>query len=316
MNQRNKAIAEIVAIARRNELSATEIIAALRVQGPTSEAHQDSSVIRRLLAYIGGVFVFAGVVVYIDMFWADMNSAARIIITLGSGVVALTLAILLLKHDSLARASTPLFLIAACLQTAGIMVAFDELGSGGDPQLAALATTGVMLLQQLILVKRFQRSALLFIALIFGSLTFANTLDLMGLSGEITLVATGVSLLLLSYGIDKTQYSGVTPFWYFVGGAAFLWGAFHFLEDTPVHVLYLGLTAFTTYMSTLVRSRALLVTSTLAMIGYLGYFTTEYFLDSTGWPVALIFMGLALIGLSNIALRINRRYIAERAPRD
>jgi hypothetical protein len=149
-----------------------------------------------------------------------------------------------------------------------------------------------------------------FIALIFGTLTLGNTFDLLGIDQEVNAMIVGLSLLLLSYGIDKTDYRDITPFWYFLGGAASLWAVFELLENTPVHVLYLGLTAFMIYVSTVAKSRTLLFVSTLAMVGYLGYFTAEYFVDSTGWPVALIFMGLVLIGLSNMALRINRKYIS------
>ena len=131
MNDREAALAEIVDIARRNELSARDIVEAMKTPAPGDDS-PGGGIVRRLLAYIGGIFVFASVAVYIGMFWGEMNSAARIIITLGTGIVALTLSILLLDHDRLARAATPLFLIAAWLQPTGIMVAFDELGTGGD----------------------------------------------------------------------------------------------------------------------------------------------------------------------------------------
>ncbi|MDX1735927.1 MAG: hypothetical protein R3228_16245 [Halioglobus sp.] len=309
MSAKDAALDEIVEIARLNGLSASDIAAALNTS-TGGEGVPGGSIIRRLLAFIGGIFVFAGVIVYIGMFWEDMNSAARIIITLGTGVVALVIAILLLDHDRFASAATPLFLIAAWLQPTGIMVAFDELGSGGDPQHALLATTTVMLMQQLLVYTRFQLPVLLFVALFFGTLTFGNAFDLIEVDEEVNVTIVGLSLLLLSFGIDKTSQRGITPFWFFVGGAAFLWGVFELIEGTPFHLVYLGLTAFMIYLSTVARSRTLLFVSTLAMIGYLGYFTAEYFVDSTGWPVALVFMGLALIGVSNMALRVNRKYIA------
>ena len=255
--------------------------------------------------------MFAGIIVYIAMFWDGMNSAAHIIITLGPGVVALILAILLLDHDRFARAATPLFLVAAWLQPTGIMVAFDELGTGGDPQHAILATTSVMLAQQLLVFRRYPLAVLLFVALAFGALTFWNAFDILGVDEEFNLMVTGLSLLLVTRGIDTTAHRTITPFWYFIGGVTFLWAAFDLLEDTPFHLLYLGLTAFMIYVSTLASSRTLLIASTLAMMGYIGYFTSEYFVDSIGWPIALIFMGLVLIGLSNMALRINRKYIGQ-----
>jgi hypothetical protein len=309
VNEQATALAEIVDIARRNQISTSDIENALNAQTPGGDAA--GGVVRRLLAYIGGTFVFAGIAVYIVMFWEDINSAGRIIITLGAGVVTQILAIQLLDHDRLDRAATPLFLMAGWLLPAGIMVAFNELGTGGDPRHAVLVTTTIMLLQQLLLFMRYKRAVLLFIALVFGALTFGNALDLLGMHEKVNTLIIGLSLILLSYGIDQTEHRVITPFWYFLSSAVFLWAAFGLLEDTPFHLSYLGLTAFMVYVSTLTKSRSLLFVSTLAMIGYLGYFTQEYFVDSSGWPVALIFMGLVLIGLSNMALRINRRYMAE-----
>jgi hypothetical protein len=309
VSTRDGALAEIVEIARRNKLSTRDIADAIAGASPAELDDPGRGLVRRLLAYIGGIFVFAGILVYISMFWEEMNSAARIIITLGSGLVVLIVAILVLDHDRFAKAATPLFLTAAWLQPTGILVAFDELGSGGNPQHAALATTIVMLAQNLLVFHRYSRSVLLFVALGFGVLSCGNLFDLIGMDEELNIMIMGLSLMLVTYGIDQTVHRVITPFWYFLGSAAFLWGTFDLLQDTPVHILYLGISAFMIYVSTLASSRTLLFCSTLAMMGYLGYFTGEFFVDSIGWPIALVFMGLILIGLSNLALRINRKYI-------
>jgi hypothetical protein len=309
LSEKQLALAEIVDIARRHSITPAEIDRALT--GTETGDSLATGILRRLLAYIGGIFVFTGIVVYIAMFWEEMNSAARILITLGSGVVALVLAILLLDHDRYARAATPLFLAAAWLQPTGMLVAFDELGTGGDPQHALLATTFVMLAQQLLLLRGYRRSVLVFLALAFGTVTVWNALDLLDVHEEFNGLVIGLSLMLVTFGIDRTEHRVITPFWYFAGGTLFLWASFDLIQDTPVHILYLGVAALMIYISTLARSRTLLFVSTLAMMGYIGYFTAEYFIDSTGWPIALIFLGLVMIGLSNLALRINRKYIAE-----
>ncbi len=310
MTSKDAALAEIVEIARQHDISGQEIVRELGTASQNVAGNAGSSIVRQLLAYVGGIFVFAGILIYIAMFWEEMNSAARIIITQGSGLVALILAVLMLNQDKFARAVTPLFLTAAWLQPIGIMVAFDELGSGGNPQHAVLATTTVMLLQSVLILPRYPRSVPVFVALGFGVLTWWNLFDLLGIDEDFNIMITGLFLMLVTYGIDQTPHRSITPFWYFLGSALFFWAAFELLEGTPANVLYLGICAFMIYVSTLARSRTLLFTSTLAMMGYLGYFTSEYFVNSAGWPIALIVTGLILIGLSNLALRINRKYIA------
>ncbi len=53
----------------------------------------------------------------------------------------------------------------------------------------------------------------------------------------------------------------------------------------------------------------MLIVSTVAILGYISYFTERHFVESVGWPLALIMLGLVLIGMSTLALRLNRKYI-------
>jgi hypothetical protein len=52
--------------------------------------------------------------------------------------------------------------------------------------------------------------------------------------------------------------------------------------------------------------------ATAGILAYTAWFTGEHFAESVGWPIALIIFGLLLIGLSALALRIDRNYV--RAP--
>jgi hypothetical protein len=42
------------------------------------------------------------------------------------------------------------------------------------------------------------------------------------------------------------------------------------------------------------------------MIVYIGYFTQKHFVDSVGWPIALIIFGLVMFGISGVAIRIGK----------
>ena len=63
------------------------------------------------------------------------------------------------------------------------------------------------------------------------------------------------------------------------------------------------------YLSAVLHSRTLLAVSTLALLAYTGWFTSEHFADSIGWPLALIVFGIVMIGLSALAVRIDRDYV-------
>ena len=87
-----------------------------------------------------------------------------------------------------------------------------------------------------------------------------------------------------------------------------VYGAFDLVEGQfPMDFSLAGVAAALIYAGVVARSRSLLVTGVLAMLGFLGYFTNEYFADMLSWPVALILMGLLMLGLSSYALKLGRR---------
>ena len=53
----------------------------------------------------------------------------------------------------------------------------------------------------------------------------------------------------------------------------------------------------------------LVIGGILAILAYTGWFTTEHFADSIGWPLALMAFGIFMIGLSALAVRIDRKYV-------
>jgi Zn-dependent protease with chaperone function len=55
-----------------------------------------------------------------------------------------------------------------------------------------------------------------------------------------------------------------------------------------------------------------LFVSTLAVLAYTGWYTGEYFANSVGWPLALIGFGLLMIGVSALAVRIDRQFVRRR----
>jgi hypothetical protein len=87
-------------------------------------------------------------------------------------------------------------------------------------------------------------------------------------------------------------------------------GLFNLVQYSPLEILFLGAACGVVFWSTWVKSRSLLVVGTIAILSYVGYYTAEHFTDVVGWPIALILFGLMLLGLSAVAFRINRKYIA------
>jgi hypothetical protein len=242
-----------------------------------------------------------------------MNAAARVIATLGPGVAALVLGVLASREARFEKATIPLLLVAAVLQPTGMLVAFDEFGSGGDWRWASLTVSAVMALQYGTLFGAIRRSTMLLIAILFAAVFVWTAFDLLDLDDAafVGLVLGGM-LLLTGVGAARLGHRDITPLIYFVGAVMFLYGFFDAVEDSPIEVLFLAVASGVVYLSVLLHSRTLLTVATLAILAYTGYFTSEHFADSIGWPISLVAFGLFMIGLSALALRIDRDYVRQR----
>src|SRR5829696_921022 len=168
MEDRALALEQIASIARAHGLSAAEVAAAIEPRSPAVSPARRQGVLVHVLGVLGGTFVFAGVGVFIALQWSDLNSATRVLVTLGSGLVVFVLSVLGTRDARFEKAATPLFLAAAVLEPAGMFVAFAEFGSGGDWRLAGLVTFGAMAAQFGLTFAIAKRSTLLFVCLSFA----------------------------------------------------------------------------------------------------------------------------------------------------
>lgn len=308
MSDKHEALLEITAIAKRYGLSINEIVQALAYAEIPHE-QTSSGILSRLFGYLGGILVFSGLGVFISLYWDDFGVAARIIVTWGIGLFAFFMAVACLSDKRFERAATPLFLISALLQPMGIFVMLEEFASGSDAHYGVLFMAAYMLLQQGLTFWAKSRGVLAFSSILFGCIFFVTLFDLWDFDENLVGTVIGTSLLCLAYALGRSRHAAQAPFWYLVGSVVLLYAVFDALKDTPFELLYLGLAALLIFFSTVVRSRTLLSVATLAMLVYIGYYTAEHFADSIGWPIALVMMGMALIGLSTLAVKLNRKYI-------
>ncbi len=310
MQDKDQAIEQILTIARQHGLTAKDIGAAMD-RAKSAEGDRSAGLLGRILGYLGGIFIFAGLCIFIALKWELMNTAARIVITLGSGIALFIMAIVASADERYRRVKTPLFLISAALQPVGIMVALDEFFSGGDEHYAMLVTSGLMLFQQFAVFWKKRETSLLFTSIFFALCFFSVGLDWLNVDEELNVLLMGASTILLCIGLEGTAFRSVNPWWYLVGSAGFYFGLFDMLKHSPVEILFLAVACGGVFLSTWVRSRVLLFVSTVTILAYISYFTSEHFQDSLGWPLVLILLGFVFIGLSALAIRINKRYISQ-----
>lgn len=307
---RQDALAQIVALARAHDLAPREIAAALGGRSATALPKNKAML---FFSALGGIFIFSGIIAFIAMFWGEMNGASRVTITLGSGFALFVMGLMAAqegKEERYRKACVPLLLMAGWLQPTGLFVLLHEyFHKDSDVRYACLFVFGVMLVQQLATFVAIRRTVLLFFSLAFGSLFFSTMFSLLGVSNDWSSVVVGFSLLNLSYALSNMGYRNLPGAGFLFGGGAFMGGAFSLLQRSPLELFYLALACFVVYVSTVVRSTTLMLVGVVAMLSYIGYFTEEHFVNSIGWPAALIVLGLVFIGIGVGAVKLKKKYI-------
>lgn len=311
MSAREQALQQIVELAAAHRVSVREFS---NIMHASEEKKVSYAAVRRLLAYLSGICFFSGISAYINMFWHEMNSYERVIITLGSGLCLYIMALVSLGDPRYLRAASPMFLMSAVLQAIGLFVVRNEWNLIANPQHAAICVFGIMLLQQGLTLYKTGISTVLFFTIAYGTLFFATALEALNVDVRVNGLVIGLSLVMLLYGINKIRHTSMSGFWYFLGSLLFLGFSFDLLHGSAFEVSYLAISCCMLYLSVLSHSRMLMTVSVASTLSYIGYFTIEHFVDSIGWPIVLILLGLLFSAISAGAWKLNRTVFYNRLP--
>ncbi|KKS10096.1 MAG: hypothetical protein UU66_C0051G0001, partial [Parcubacteria group bacterium GW2011_GWB1_41_5] len=202
----------------------------------------------------------------------------------------------------------------------GAMVTLSELGLDFVSLWPVALTFGAIFVFYL-LINSIHKSAILtfftiangtaFIYLVVESITDGSFYMHGDLYAYLTMVV-GASYLLLAYSFRGGWNDKLVEVLYFFGIAGFLGAAFsQVFGSVPWQMLYFIIVIGGLFLSAYIKSRAVLVVSTLFLIAHVSYITSEYFADSVGWPVALVILGFIFIGLGYVSININKKYIAK-----
>ena len=306
---RGDALTQIVELADRFGIGAEEILSALHAA--PQETSTASNLLVKVLSYIGGIFVLAGIATFIALQWESMNSLARVIITLGVGVAVFTLAMVAMSDERYQRLATPLLLISGLLQPTGMMVAFAEYGTGGDERVAALITAATFGIQYGMCFLKWRATVMAWFMVFFTSAAWGFALDLADQHEDLIAITLGIAWLCLGVATLRGAHAALSAQLFLIGCWAFLAGLFDTVEGTVFESIFVLATCGLIYLGVWAKSRALNIASAIALLAYTTYFTSRYFADSTGWPIALIIIGLTMIAISAVALRIDRQYIRQ-----
>lgn len=121
-------------------------------------------------------------------------------------------------------------------------------------------------------------------------------------------LVAGVCVMSAAYGLHKAErYVRLSGLGYFFGSIMAYSGFFALVHDTQFELVYLAVAVSMLYVCVVLQSRALLFSTVIAMLGFIGYYTAKHFANSLGWPVTLVLMGVAFLGVGTIAIKVRRK---------
>ncbi|MFC1626120.1 hypothetical protein ACFL19_00300 [Pseudomonadota bacterium] len=362
VTDKSGALKHIAQLMRTYDITLTEVETAFHAPAPADPAKRSKGdIAKTLFAYLGAIFILAGIGTYVGMFWASMGSFMRIFVTLGIGYVLLIVLVSALHEGKFPRLILPLALASVLMMTSGWFVLIHELFPRGDDwRIAALFVFGVMALHQGALFAKYRRTVLAFTALFFVYSFLDVGLDLLGIPVEYIAIVLGASLFLVGSALEKSahrilteaallagicwlnmgifefialasstswaslivglcvifaafgmhradRYPRLSGLGYFIGSIMAYGGLFDLVHNSAIELLYFAATASALYICVVLQSRALLLTTVIAMLSYIGYFSEKHFANSLGWPLTLVLMGIAFLGVGAIAIKVKKR---------
>ncbi len=271
--------------------------------------------VSKILYTIGSLVVIIGIVVLVTENWNVLNSLARVVITLGSGVALYVAGVLFSRREDTQYVSGAFMFMSAVLIPIGISVSLYEGGYNLANIGVQVLLSGIMTALYIVSLLLYRKTLFAFFSLAFGTWLFYSSVFFL-LQGSSWLdfdiysyfiVVFGITHILIGYFLSSTQKKILSPLLYGVGAIEILGPTIALGEFWDV--VYILPIFCIMYLSTYLKSKVLLIIGSGFLMGYLIKITGKYFTDSIGWAFALIVSGFILIGVGYFAVYLNRKYI-------
>lgn len=279
--------------------------------------------ISHILYYVGGAVVFLGISVLIWQHWSALNSATKILSTLGSGIAAYVAATFLTRHERLEAVARAFYFISALVTPLGLHVTFDIAGLDTGSHGVQSLISGILLVTFLLSYFVYRKTVFTLFSIMFGTWVFFSvTSFLVGSNPHFgwefsayRVLCTGLVYVLLGYSFAQTPQRALTGALYGFGAFLFLGAALALGDWEPNQnwfweLVFPGLVFGVMFLSVYLRSKAFLTFGSIYLMVYILKITWEYFADSLGWPLALVFTGLGLIAIGYLHFNFKKKYLS------
>ncbi len=309
------------------KISKEDIFSIASRGAPVSRSVMPTSSSKNLISTfygIGAIIALIGIVILIEQNWTQIGFGGRILVTLGISLTTYVAGFLFNK-DHQRIISQIMFTISSALAPLGVYVLLNEANIDfvWPYQFYTACILFILFGYALWATKK---NILFLLTIGFASwIYYSLILKIFGSNYNSDLlkyasILLGLSYILIARGyqsisttIDSSNEKekkavrnvlygfgalGVLGAGIFVGGffdlifIAFIFGAF--------------------YGSVYLKSQSMLVFGALFLMAHIVKLTSKYFVDSIGWPIALIVIGFLMIGIGYMTYELNKKYISNK----
>lgn len=287
--------------------------------------HEDSSKkIINTFYIIGAIIAIIGVVILVAQNWFEIGFFGRLLVTLGISLGAYVVGILLNKKEQ-KNVSQVMFFISAILAPLSAYVLINKAGIKYS-WLVGFNTSFVLLIiysaafwvskKSILVFINFGLGAWVYLSLVSKIISSTNFTDL----SKWSIMILGLSYVLLTYAYQKSSLNSdasehkekniIQNILYGLGTLGVLGAGI--TMDGNFDLIYIALIFAAFYMSIFLKSRSMLLFGAIFLIAHIIKLTSRYFVDSLGWPVALIFVGFFVIGVGYFSVYLSRKFISDK----
>lgn len=291
---------------------------------PVASHSEHSKGLIHTLYGIGAIIALAGISILIADNWETLGVIGRLTVTLGISFATYIFG-LVLRGPEQRTFSQVMFLISVALAPLGAYVLLDSMEVRFDYATQILVAAALTAIYGTAFFAR-HLNILFFAVIAFMTwlylATVAQILDGNLYTNEflikLSIMLLGASYILTGHAHrtlftdadvqDGKEKRSIRNLLYGAGTFALLGTGITI--DGFFNLLFIFFIFGAFYGSVYLKSRMMLILGALFLMAHIIKITSEYFVDSIGWPLALIFIGFFVISIGYLTFHVNRKYIS------
>ncbi len=305
-------------------ISKEELIALTESTSNIEANQKNSRNLIHVFYVIGAIIAVIGVCILVAQNWDTLGLFGRLLVTLGISFVTYVAA-LFMRSSEQSTISQVMFTVSAALAPLGAYVLLSEAGVEFTLVIQLLTALALTIVYGTALFVS-KRNILVLIIIGFVSWAYyALVIEAFGFDFDDNIIKwagilMGISYICIAYGYskllqstdlqDKKERHAIHGLLYTVGTLSVL--GFGIFIGGIFDLIYIPLVFAAFYASTFFKSQGMLLLGALFMVIHIIKLTSKYFIDSIGWPVALIGMGFMVIGIGYLTYYVNKKYVSKR----